>query len=261
MPAYTIPGPGAASGYTMSSSGGASGPDISDLGWITADVTDGTWTQSDPAGVLLASVAVAGDITRVNYNTVAVASGDNNFSSSNNFTGPRWYKALTAVDGTRITSDDTFTLSVEMVQITPAVQNEVEIGLGYCVDPTSTLTNTMQKAGGSIVYATPTQNPRLSGMLTAGRASNTSAPGQKINFVTTSASGTRQGAVGSIALNNVNVRVINGSSNVNQTMPASTDLFLVVLAGLHDNAVTFTAPVDTQAKLRYRLIKWEDPPL
>ena len=251
--------PGSGSGYSLPS-GGSTGPSISELGWITANVTDGTWTQSDPAGVLLASVAFASDITRVNYNTVSSGSADNNFSSGNDFTGPRWYKALTAGDGTRITSDDTFTLSVEMVQIDPANQNETEIGLGYCFDPTSSLTTTMKKAGASLSYDTTTTNPRLSGMLTAGRTSSTTAAGQKINFVMTSASGTRQGAVASIVLKADGTQVINGSKNVNQSMTASTDLFLVVLAGLRDNTVTFSAPVDIQAKLRYRVIKWEDPP-
>jgi len=247
--------------YILTGGGGSTGPDVSDLGWITVNVTDGTWTQSDPGGVLLASVAFAGDITRVNYNTVSSGSADNNFSSSSNFTGPRWYQPLVAVDGTRITSDDTFTLSVEIVQEASAAQNELEIGLGYCVAPTSTTTNGMQKAGACMSYDTTTSNVRMSAMLTAGRASSTTAANQKINFATTSASGTRQGAANYITLNASGVRVTNGSTNVNQTMGAGTDLFLVVLAGLRDNTVTFSAPADIQAKLRYRLIKWEDPPL
>ena len=128
--------------YILTGSGGASGPDINDLGWITTDVTDGTWTQSDPAGVLLSSVAVASEVTRVNVNAVGASSADNNFSSAANFTGPRWYQALTSADGTRITSDDTFIMSVEIVQEASASQDAIEIGLGYCVDPTSTTTNT-----------------------------------------------------------------------------------------------------------------------
>ena len=28
-------------------------PDINNLGWITADITDGTWTESDPSGAMI----------------------------------------------------------------------------------------------------------------------------------------------------------------------------------------------------------------
>jgi len=246
--------------YILTGSGGSSGPDINDLGWITTDVTDGTWTQSDPAGVLLSSVAVASEVTRVNVNAVGASSADNNFSSSPNFTGPRWYKALTSADGTRITSDDTFVLSVEIVQEASASQDAVEIGLGYCVDPTATTTNGIQKVGGSLHYRNTTGNPSMSAMLTAGRASSTLTAGQKIGLSTTTAAGTRQGAASYISLNTSNVRVTDGANNVNQTMSSGTDLFLVVLVGLFGNSTTLANPADIQAKLRYRLIKFEDPP-
>lgn len=253
------------SGYTIFGSGGASSPSVSDLGWITVDLTDGSWTASDPGGVIGTSVSVASDVHTFNLNTVGVASASNNFSSgTGGFTGPRWYAPLVAADGTRITSDDTFTVSIEMVEATPANKEAVALGFGFCVDPTSTVisnTSGMFKTGGNLFYTSGSGNPRFSGMTCTGNTSSGAGAGQKIGLSDTTVAGRRLGGVSVIALDAAGSRVADGTTNNNATIPTGIDLFLIVLVGLNTNATTITAPVDTKAKLRYRVIKWQSPPL
>lgn len=252
------------SGYTIFGSGGASSPSVSDLGWITVDLTDGSWTASDPGGVIGTSVSVASDVHTFNLNTVGVASASNNFSSTTAFTGPRWYAPLLAADGTRITSDDTFTVSIEMVEDTPANKAAVDLGFGFCVDPTSTVisnTSGIFKTGGRLFYTSGSGNPRFSGMTCLGNTGSGAGAGQKIGLTDTTVAGRRLGGVSIITLDAAGGRVADATTNNNATIPNGIDLFLIVLVGLNTNTTTITAPVDTKAKLRYRVIKWQSPPL
>jgi hypothetical protein len=261
MPAYTVPGPGTATGYTLASSGGSSGPDVSDLDWITIDLTDGSWTASDPGGVIGTSVSVASDVHTFNLNNVASGSEANNFSGGSTFTGPRWYAPLNRADGTRMTSDDTFTFICEIVVEAPTNKDAIQLGWGWCEDPTSTTLATIKKTGAVLGYDTSTSNARTTGMTTTGRAPSQALSGQEIVVAQTllTASG-YQGAVQYISIQSDGTRRTNGAQNLNQQLTASTDLFLIVLIGLNSNTTTITAPKDIKGKMRYRVVRYETPP-
>lgn len=262
MPAYTIPGPGTATGYTLADSGGSSGPNISDLDWLTVDLTDGTWTASDPSGVLGTSVSVASDVHTFDVNDVAVANASYNFSNSTNgFNGPRWYKALEAADGTRITADDTFTMFAELVVEAPTNKQAIQLGWGFCQDPTATASlNTIAKTGIVLGYDSNVANARTAGMTVVGRTASTAVADQRLAVSTVTTMGLYMGAVSFISLDSAGLRKTNGTLNNSQPLTTGTDLFLVVLVGLNANTTTITAPADIKGKLRYRLIKHQNPP-
>ena len=94
-------------------------PDADKLDWETVDIGDGSWTQSDPSGVLLNSVATTNEITKVNFNAVGVGNADYDPTNGTNFTGPRWYSKLQTTDGVRINTDDPFIINYELIVEAP----------------------------------------------------------------------------------------------------------------------------------------------
>ena len=128
--------------------GGAAGlPD-----WELVDVTDGSWTSSDPGGNgRVSSVAVSGSDTTVTWNAFAPTADD--MIDGANFNGLRYYKALEYPDGTAVSlSDDGWT--IETWVNTPAVSGAAlaQFALGFSSSPTATANNTMNFAG---LYWTP----------------------------------------------------------------------------------------------------------
>jgi len=243
---------------------GAAGPDVSNLDWITVNLLDGSWAASDPGGVIGASVNVASDIHTFNVNAVPSASADNNFSSTTSFTGPRWYAPLNAADGARINSDDVFTVSFEMVEFTPAVKDAIQLAIGFCEDPVSTtISNTsgILKTGVRLFYSGPTGDPRFSGMTTNSNTGAGVMSGQKVGLADITVAGRRMGAASLITLDVGLNRLYDATTNNNASFTGPKDLSLIVLLGLTTNTTTIAAPSDIKAKLRYRVVKWQPPPL
>lgn len=243
---------------------GASGPDVSNLDWVTVNLLDGSWTAADPGGVIGTSVNVASDIHTFNVNPVPIASADNNFSSTSSFTGPRWATPLNAADGARINTDDVFTVSFEMVEFTPSAKEKIELGIAFCEDPSSTVissTGGMLKTGGKLFYSSVTGNARFGLLTTNGQVPGNGAAGKRVGLIDITAAGRRIGAVSMISLDSGLIRLDDATINNNASFTGPKDLFLVVLLGVNSNTGTIAAPSDIRAKLRYRVIKWQPPPL
>ena len=139
-PAY----PGEAAG------GGGGGAGLPD--WELVDVTDGSWTSSDPGGNgRVSSVAVSGNDTTVTWNGFTATSNDALDGST--VDGLRYYRPLTYPDGTAVDlADDGWT--IEMWVDTPLIAGVAftEFALGISSVPTSTSTVTANFAG---LYWTP----------------------------------------------------------------------------------------------------------
>lgn len=243
---------------------GASGPDVSNLDWVTVNLLDGSWTAADPGGVIGTSVNVASDIHTFNVNPVPIASADNNFSSTNSFTGPRWATPLNAADGARINTDDVFTVSFEMVEFAPTNKDAIQLAIGFCEDPASTTIDALSgimKTGVRLFYTGPTANPRFSGMTNVGNTGAGVMNGQKVGLVDITVAGRRMGAASLITLDVGLNRLYDAATNNNTSFTGPKDLSLIVLLGLTTNTTTTAAPSDIKAKLRYRVIKWQPPPL
>lgn len=145
--------------------GGATLPD-----WEAIDITDGTWTSSDPGGNgRVDSVAVASGETTVTWNAFTATSDDAIDGST--FTGQRYYKQLEYPDGTAVSlADDGWTLET-WVDI-PAVAGcaRTMYALGVSSDPTSTSNSTANLAG---LYWSP---DRTDGVALIGQIRTTASP-------------------------------------------------------------------------------------
>ena len=126
-----------------STGGGTAGlPD-----WELIDVTDGSWTSSDPGGNgRVSSVAVSGSDTTVTWTTFTQTADDE--INGANFTGLRYYKELEYPDGTSVSLSDAG-WTIETWVDTPAVSGAAlaQYALGISSNPTSTANSTINFAG------------------------------------------------------------------------------------------------------------------
>jgi hypothetical protein len=115
--------------------------------WELVDVTDGSWTSSDPGtNGRVSSVAVASNNTTVTWNSFTATADD--ALDGTNFNGQRYYRALTYPDGTAVDlADDGWT--IEMWVDTPAVAGcaRTQFALGVSSDPTATTNSTINFSG------------------------------------------------------------------------------------------------------------------
>ena len=127
---------------------GAGGGTITALpDWESIDVTDGTWTASDPGGNgRVSGVAVSNGTTTVTWNGFTAGSTDA-FAGSSTYEGLRYYQELKYADGTSVqVSDSGWT--VETWVNTPAVAGcaRTQYALGISSDPTATAASSINLA-------------------------------------------------------------------------------------------------------------------
>lgn len=115
--------------------------------WQLVDVTDGSWTSSDPGGNgRVSSVAVASNNTTVTWN--GFTAGADDALDGTSFDGQRYYRALTYPDGTAVDLADAG-WSIETWVDTPAVAGcaRTQFALGISSSPTDTLNSTINFSG------------------------------------------------------------------------------------------------------------------
>lgn len=138
--------------------------------WELIDLTDGTWTSSDPGGNgRVSSVAVSGSDTTVTW--AAFTSTSNDALDGSTFDGQRYYKELEYPDGTSVSlSDAGWTL--ETWVDTPAVAGcaRTQYALGVSSSPTSTSNSTANLAG---LYWSP---DRTDGVANIGQIRGNASP-------------------------------------------------------------------------------------
>ena len=239
-------------------------PDINNLDWITADITDGTWTESDPSGVLLSSKSVTDGVTTVNLNAIGASNQTYSFQNGNNFTGPRWYTELNDTDGTRISSADAFMAFFQIVVEAPTSQQRISLGICICEDPTATTHNTIKSFGNMLEYNTTGGDPIAGIFYWNGGTSNSAASngGPNLKFIFGSAGVVASGLISTVTALGLDAsgdtetnRLGNAAGSSTTGFTDATDLYLAVMAG--SNGTVTTGAGDIKAKLRYRIIKFD----
>ena len=232
-------------------------PDISSMGWIDVDITDGTWTQAGSATILSGSSVDVSKVHTFNFNAVGSSDNDNTFAVGSNFTGPRWYKPLNNNNGTRLTSDDNFTIMYHLVVETPSQSDKVGIAFGYCVDPTSNVLATIDGNGALHSYnSAGSTTPRI-GVWTRTSSGLTSNANIKHAMVVNGpVVGRRHPAGNYTGLDSSLAFIQGGSRNVNQTMASGQNLSIAIFAGVVGSNTTISA-CDIKLKLKYRVIQFD----
>ena len=132
---------------------GASGGDTGGGGvaglpdWEAIDITDGTWTSSDPGGDgRVSSVSVSSGQTTVTWN--GFTSDADGAMDGNTYNGQRYYKELKYPDGTSVSLSDAGWMLETWVDIpTVAGCARAQYALGVSSNPTSTTRNTINLGG------------------------------------------------------------------------------------------------------------------
>ncbi len=241
---------------TTGASGGASAPaaggdDLNAVTWTDVDLTDGSWTETDPDS-LASSVSIAAGVNKVTLAELAVGSVNYNWTSGSTQRSPRFHKLLQP-DGDQIGSDDFFFLLWRLQFVAPVARAANTIVFGVSEDPTSTSATDIKGLGALLAYP-------ASGNVACGTWTNTSgATSSNPSTVTSLGSfqfAATRGCAGSYAaLDASEARVNNSSRNGNLTYSGSTNLSLMVGVGAYNNSATWAAGVDAKFKLQYRIVR------
>ena len=225
-----------------------------DLPFETVDLTDGTWTLLDPDS-LIDTVTFDGTHNIIVWNALGTGSGDYIWTDTNN-RAPRWYKLLT-INGTQVTSDDMLALGLLLETDDSYTDfNQRAVG-GMAVDPTSTVSSTIQCVG-TVLTRAGTANQNYGAFTINGQSTGSGATAAKgVGLV--QVGGQFLGASSYHVLDSSNVRVASGSRPANATVPAGDDLYLCFGVGTRSSWDTVAAGDDQRIRLGYRAIKWSIP--
>lgn len=229
----------------------AGGDDLNAVTWTDVDLTDGSWTETDPDS-LASSVSIAGGVNKVTL--AALSSGSSNYNWLNGSTqrSPRFHKLLKP-ENDQIQGGDFFFLLWRLQFVAPVARAANNIVFGVAEDPTSTDANAMKGLGGVLTY-------NATGNIACGTWTNTSASTASSGSTVTSLGSFQfaatRGCAGSVvALDVNNARVNNGSRNGNLTYSATSNLSIMVGVGAFNNSATWSAGVDAKFKLQYRIVR------
>ena len=234
-------------------------PDADNLDWKTVDLSDGSWTQSDPSGIILNTASTVSEVTKVTYNAVGTGATDYDPTAGTNYTGPRWYKSLELADGVVLNTDDPYIASFQLSVETPTAQDRVNILIGLAEAPTSNTIATMNFSGQMLEYTSTTSNRFLGPYIATGNPSLAQNTNNKMGFTSFASITNRLGNLSAFNLDSSAAFIAEKSLTASRTYTASTNLFIVVLAGI--NGTNTIGACDIQAKLRYRIVKFSGLPL
>lgn len=238
----------------------AGGADLSALGFVAVDLTDG-WTLYDPDS-LVASVTHSAGVNTVTMNALGSGSNDYAWAYSATIRAPRWYKALTAPNASdveqQIVSGDTFTLSTVMQFQEPADRFATQAVIGSAFNPTSTASADIDLIGGMLQY--PTSGNPLAG---AFWQQTPSLAGANANldrsFVVHNAAAGRMGVAGYVNVDSSGAFLASGQRAGNASYnDTTTNLSIVVGLGTA-SAATIAAGEDAKLKVFYRAVRYSLP--
>jgi hypothetical protein len=241
-------GPGVSSGYVFPSGGGGGGAS-SDIEWELVDLTDGSWTVSDPAG-WIASVSKVSD-AMLFTNAAVSGNTDHDPVSGANFDAYRAYKALTYPDGTAVTTSDVGVLTTSMKWLAPTGTGQQQyLTVGMSVAPASTVRNTILFAG-AIQYQQSTTIKQMGAVRTTGATiSGTGTPTGVIAYA--NLANARYGFVGYSNFDAAGAGVYGNSLINNVALTAGQPLYITVQCGSRTTTAA-TAGRTQKAELRYAI--------
>lgn len=239
----------------------AAGADLSALGFEQIDLTDSSWTLTDPDDLVDSVVALAGGVTQVTMNALGTGSNDYAWTSSSTQRAPRWTAPLYAVDANgqnvRVTSGDAFVLTTVIEFVEPDDRFTTEIVVASAEDGTA-LTSGSNKAQGGLLQYTASGNPRM-GAFTGNSLDFKASANNDRNLAHANSAGGRAQAVSYVNLDSSGDNVQGGSRNSGMLYTdTTTDLNLMVGLGVW-NFGTVTAGEDAKIKVWYRVVRFSLP--
>ena len=128
------------------SAGGGGTPSLANVTPTAIDLTDGTWTLTDPNN-LIKSVTFGGGFNIITWNAVEGTSSLN-WTAGTTTDAPRWHKVLN-IGGTDITAADLLVFTSRIEQGLDVADFNNECVVGVATDPTSSSTSAIDGSGGS----------------------------------------------------------------------------------------------------------------
>ena len=221
--------------------------------------TDGSWTFADSAGILGSANYSSETLT---LTTGTIGTGNETYAPTvtANFTGPRWYKALTDNSGTALTSDDHFIHVVEIEHVASVSSPPQRTIYGVAEDPTSTTLTTIKLGGACIAYGSAGGNPALeSATVAAINAIAANASNRVLRTVTVF----RPSVLPPTLLTGYDATGANRGSAYqasSTSFTASTPLYRCLAHGAFNASSTWTAGLDTRLKIREAIIRISPDP-
>jgi hypothetical protein len=240
----------------------AGGADLSALGFVAVDLTDG-WTLYDPDGLVDTVAHDSGSgVNTIVMNALGSGSLDYAWAYSATIRAPRWYKALTAPNASdqeqQIVSGDAFTLSTVMHFQEPTDRFATQAVIGSAFNPTSTASADIDLIGGMLQY--PTSGNPLAGAFWQQTPSLATANASlDRSFVVHNAAAGRMGTAAYVNVDSSGGFLASGQRAGNSTYSdTSTNLSIVVGLGTASSA-TITAGEDAKLKVFYRPVRYALP--
>ena len=227
--------------------------------WNVVDVNDGSgWTVDDPDSFLQSVTTSAAKVMKfMNQGIASSANNDLQLPKANPNKFVRWSKNLVDNDGNNITTNDHFDMLTEITVYAPSNKEKLACAIGYCVNPSDADPGVALYMGAFHKYTSDSANPALGGM-TSQNSTHTSNVNSHAVKVHNSLLAMRQGVVGYEVISSSDAHVGNSSRTQNTTLSADTQLKLYVAFGVHGSGTTMADGKDIQAKMRYKIIKWND---
>ena len=246
--------------YRVFETGGGGGADLSALGFVSVDLTDG-WTLTDPDD-LVDTVTHSSGVNQVLMNALAAGSNDYSWATSSTQRAPRWTTPLYAVDAdgnnVRVTSGDTYVLQTVIEYVAPDNAFATEIVIASAEDGTAT-TSGANKAQGGYLLINAVGNRRMGCFTGNNHQLSPVDNNNHRNIATANHSGGRSQAVEYVNLNSSGVALAGSSRNSGMTYTnTTTDLNLMVGLGVN-LANTVTAGEDAKIKVWYRVVVYSLP--
>lgn len=235
------------------------GADLSALGFVEVDLTDG-FTLTDPDSLVDTTTNAAG-VNKVVFNALSVGSTDYAWGAGSNQRAPRWTKNLTAPDADgaeqQIKSGDAFILQTVVEFSTPDSRYAAEVVVASSVDGTSTAAAANDAMGGLIRY-NATGNISYGIFTFNGYAANASASNDR-GVCTVLHAGERGQGGAYINLDSSGDAITGGSRNASMDYTdGTTDMRLMIGVGTNGSA-TITAGDDAQFRAWYRVVRFSLP--
>jgi hypothetical protein len=242
---------GAANGGVVPSPGG--GASLYDVAYspIYEDLTDGSWTLVDPDNLVDSIVRDGNGYHTITWNALAVGSSNYRWDSGTEHRSPRWYKNA-VIDGNQLVSED-LTNYTYYAQTDNTARGDFDSAFvyGLSCDPTSTVPNTIV-GGGLFSSVTSVGTNTFFGVWAVNSQASTSVGSSDRAVIQYEYGGGHAGCGTFVIVDSLGQRIQNGSRNAAVTLPATTDLKLMVGVGTRSNTTTISAGNTSQ---KFRLTK------
>ena len=241
--------------FTGAANGGGTGGGgqvgLYNIALTEVDLTDGTWTLSDPSN-LVKSVTHDASGNVITLNELAVGSSDYNWASGTTILAPRWYKNY-EVDGNRINSMDFSVFSsVIAPDLTIGTDWNPAVVIGHTKDASATAVTAQQLAGG--YYTRAGAGNATFGTVQHNSATTSANANNGYGACTTFGGGQWRGAGVYINADEANDRGYGaGSRNSNQQVsgaPDVTPVDLELFVGVGIRGSSNVIPQDAQVKVK-----------